>query len=173
MKVKVDKFCSLATSPSWQAWLFHFDANLYKTFIKGLQASRGCGQNSDLMIKVLEEIGKLNGNDKLLNFLQQHYPHALVDSQPKVEMKTVAVDEIFEHYNPNLLTYPRRIIFTGSSRELKTKVQSFLLDKIKSDFIIVDGKAYVEYLTNEDSQLKDSIPMKNWKIAAWKLRVKS
>lgn len=178
MKVKVEKFCALATSPSWQAWLFHFNADLYRRFIKRLQESRGCGQNRDLMIEILGEIDKLSGNEKLLGFLHQHYPHILINEAPPVRAEpspessrqVVGADEIFEHYNPNLLTYPRRIIFTGSARELKTKVQSFLLDKIKSDSVIVGEKAYVEYLTADDAALKDSIPQKNWRIAAWKLR---
>ena len=168
MRIDTSKFCSLATSPSWQAWLFHFNADIYRRFIKSLQESRGCGQNRELMINILQEINKIDNGIKLGSFLQQHYPYMLLNDFDTPQL--LNNDEIFEYYNPNILTYPRRMIFVGSPRELKSKVQSFLIDKIKSDFIIIGDKAYVEYLTTEDTTLKDQIPSKSWMIARWRSR---
>jgi hypothetical protein len=173
VKVRIDKFCALSTSPPWQAWLYHFNNDLCKKFLKRLQESRGCNHNRDLMMETLTEIERLDGGDQLISFLTQHYPHMLVAEQgEKLATNTAksGSDEIFEHYNPNILTYPRRLIFTGAEHELRKRVQSFLVDKIKSDYEIVGEKAYVEFLNREDAAVAASVPIKNWLIAAWRLR---
>jgi hypothetical protein len=169
MRVKIDKFCSLSTSPSWQAWLFHFDGELYKQFIKKLQESRGCNHNRDIMSETLKTINEMGGSDRLLEFLSSHYPHMLVnDEKLPVVAAMPEAGEIFENYHPGILTYPRRVIFTGAN--LQKQVKSFLVDKIKSDFVIVGDRAYVEYLTRDDRDIVDSIPQKNWRISAWRTR---
>jgi hypothetical protein len=178
MKVKVDKFCSLSTSPSWQAWLFHLNGKLYHSFMKQLQESRGCNQNRDIMIELLKEIEKIEfGTDKLFDFLQKHYPHMIVkdDGTPvkpavktKSERQPRKADDIFPYFNPAIVTYPRRQVFDGDNLERRTK--EFLVDKLKSDYVIVDGKSYIEYLERRDITLSDQIPARNWMIAAWRLR---
>lgn len=173
LRVKVEKFCSLSTSPSWQAWLFHFDQAIYFRFIKKLAESRGCNQNKDLMTVVLTEIEAVEGGGaKLLDFLTKHYPTMLIDengNRPQRAEPNVGTDDIFEHYNPAVLTYPRRIILTG--RDVKKQVAEFLLDKVKSDSLVVGERAYVEYLTRADAHLVDQVPQKNWKIAAWRAKL--
>lgn len=169
MKVRVDKFCSLSTSPSWQAWLFHFDVPLYRRFMKQLQESRGCGQNRDIMVELLKEIDKVPGGaDRLFTFLKQHYPNMLVKEDAEPTPRAVPSGEVFPYFNPGLLTYPRRQIFTGAN--LQKQVAEFLLDKLKSDSVVVGDTAYVEYLERGDAALADKIPAKNWLIAAWRLK---
>ncbi len=173
MKIKVDKFCSLSTSPSWQAWLFHFDVAIYRRFMRQLQESRGCNQNRDIMVELLKEVEKVpEGVEKLFGFLEKHYPHMIVREasaqRPEPKKQTQPVGPVFQQFNPNILTYPRRQILDGD--DLKQRVQEFMLDKIKGDFVIVDGKAYVEFLERVDVPLAEKIPAKNWQIAAWRLR---
>lgn len=182
MKVKVDKFCSLSTSPSWQAWLFHLDAAIYRKFMRRLQESRGCNQNKDLMVELLKEFEQIPGAvEKLFEFLSKHYPHMILKedqptkapakSQPAPAPKPNLGGAVFPYFNPQILTYPRRQIFEGD--DLERRAKEFLLDKLKSDFVIVDGKAYVEYLERADAQLESKIPQKNWQIAAWRLKAGS
>lgn len=170
VQLKVDKFCGLATSPSWQAWLYRFDATLFNRFTLRLRESRGCNQNRDLMVETLKEIKTLNGEEKLLEFIHQHYSSMLMNELPMAVPQSDDTTEVFGYHNPYILTYPRRVIFSGEETELRKKVNAFLLDKIKSDFVIVHDKAYIEYLLPEDTHLKDSIPLKNWKIGQWRLR---
>lgn len=169
MRVKVEQFCSLATSPSWQAWLYHFNVDLYRRFIKRLQESRGCSQNRGLMTEVLQEIDKAGGGTALGTFLSQHYPH-MIDEPGQVRKPPAQITDVFEYYNPNIMTYPRRIIFTGDARTLKRTVNAFVLDKIKHDSIIIGNTAYVEYLTADDAAVADKIPNQNWQIPAYRLR---
>lgn len=173
MRIKVDQFCTLATSPSWQAWLYHHHVNLYRKFIRQIQGSRGCNQNRELMTEVLQEIDKAGG-DALAEFLQKHYPHMISGQQPlrhqREDSKALDNDGVFQHYNPNILTYPRRQIFVGPKSMLKGKVQEFLLDKIRGDHIIIGERAYIEYLEKSDKAIADQIPIKNWLIAAYRQR---
>lgn len=169
-KVKIDKFCSLAHSPSWQAWLYHFDANLFSEFTKKIRASRGCSQNTDIMIDTLKDIDKdISGSDKLLKFLRLNYPYMLVDDVDDVK-DDIINDEIFEHYNPDILTYPHRLIIAGSKQDLLNRIQTFSENKLRVDYVIVDDKLYIEYLNNNDGNISSKIPKSNWKIASWKLK---
>lgn len=167
MKIKVEQFCSLATSPSFQSWLFHYDDGLYRRFIARLRESRGCGDNRELMKGLLTNIQEQGGGDAMTTFLQKHYP-AMVGGGTKASAGDY--DDVFTHYNPNILTYPRRIIFVGPKRELLKKVREFVLDKPKSDHIIVGDRAYVEYLEEADAAITDKIPLRNWQIAAYRQR---
>jgi hypothetical protein len=175
INLKVEKFCSLVDSPSWQAWLWKFDHNLYNKFMAGLRASKNCTQNSELMIIILNMIQDVHGgSEKLFEFITSNYPHMLAgeDSQPlRVETpQNVSGDNIFPNYVPGVLTYPRRIILVGNGQSLKKRVNSFVLDKIKHDTLIVGDKAYIEYLTAADSNILAHLPMKNWLIAAYRAR---
>ena len=148
---------------------------LYRKFIHKLRESSGCTQNKDLMVEVLKEIDKTGGDD-LIEFLQKHYPHMLSGQstirQQNEDAQALKDDNVFQHYNPNILTYPRRQIFVGPRSMLNGKVQEFLLDKIRGDHIIVKGRAYIEYLEKGDTAIADQIPQSNWQISQYRLRQK-
>lgn len=158
MNIKVEQFCSLATSPSWQAWLYRFDSVLYKSFITRLQSSKGCNQNREIMKSTLSELNKLNANDSLEIFLRKHYPH-MIEERKKSNL-------VFKNYNPTLLTFPRRMIISGD--DIERKVLDFVSDKIKYDFIVVDGIAYVEYLTTDDKNIVGRLPASSWQVRRYK-----
>lgn len=174
MKLRVDKFCSLATSPSWQAWLYRFDASLYREFIVKLQSAKGCSGNKEIMLELLKRIEAMDGGaDKLEAFISKNYAHMMItdDATPRpVPVQSQTVQQVFQYYNPNLLTYPRRIVFEGDERSLAKTINEFVLDKIKYDSLILNGKAYVEYLTQADRLIINSIPVTNWQIAAYRLK---
>jgi hypothetical protein len=164
MKLKVEQFCSLATSPSWQAWLYKYNPEIYADFIKKIKLNNSCTRNKEYMTDVLTKIDQAGGGDDLCDFLLNHYPY-VIDG---IDFTAVKPNRpVFEYYNPDILTFPRRIVFTGSN--LKRQVNSFVIDKIKYDSIIVDGVAYVEYLTSEDKGIMYSIPSENWQIASYRL----
>jgi len=170
MQIKIEQFCSLATSPSWQAWLYHYNADLYRQFINKLQQSRGCKQNSEIMTEILNEIKKCGGDNDLGAFLSKHYPHVIISNESTPDIVGES-DDVFEYYNPNILSYPRRIIFTGDQRSLKRTINEFVLDKIKYDSIIIGDKAYIEYLTSDDAGIVDKIPNHNWQIPSYRLKM--
>jgi len=130
-----------------------------------LRKSKGCSGNTDLMIDTLKRIDSIpHGSDKLLGFLRANYAYMLVN-----ETSNDNVDEIFGYYNPAILTYPRRLVMTGSQTELQQRLSEFSTDKLKVEHIIIGEKLYIEYLTNADSRLVNQIPQGNWKITSYKL----
>lgn len=119
------------------------------------------------MIELLKEIENIDGGEQMFAFLQTNYPHIIVSEKEK-QPKTNINDQVFKYYNPNILTYPRRIILEGNKAQLLQKVQNFIVDKIKSDYVIINNRAYVEYLMQADANLKDQIPLNNWQIAIYR-----
>jgi len=164
--IKTEQFCSLSTSPAWQSWLWHFNQDMFHSFINKLQQSRGCTANRELMTDVLAQIDKIpDGMRKLWAFLSEQYPHMLVDELPAVPaVKSV----VFSEYNPSILTYPRRIIFSGP--DAGKQFIDFVSGKLKIDHITVDGSIYVEYLLKSDQHLVDKIPEKSWQIRSYKAK---
>lgn len=167
-QIKVEKFCSLATSPEWQAWLFHFDTDLYRTFIGKLNQSRGCGQNRTIMQETLTDIVKIDNGVKLLSFLSDKFKHVL---NKQIIEQTIKVPPVFENFNPTILTFPHRTIISGN--DITNQVKQFLSDKDIYDYVIVNGQAYIEYLYRHEAHLKAMIPIKNWLVTKWRAQYQS
>lgn len=166
MKLKVSQFCTLSTSPSWQSWLFSIDQSIYKSFKAKMQNSRGCTQNREIMLDTLAALQDSGHIDTFSEFILTNYPYIIEGHEAKMPKYNGPVFE----YNPDIITFPRRMVFTGESNEVKRKLNSFLLDKYRHDSIIVDNIAYIEYLTREDKDIEDKIPAKNWLIAAYRIK---
>jgi hypothetical protein len=171
MMLKVDQFCSLVTNPSWQAWLYKFDAELYTEFAERLRAARSCSDNREVMASMLPKIEDRNGKDQLIAFLRQSFPH-VIDEKAVAKKADEQYPPVFEHTNSRIISYPRRVIFDGDTQSLKQKILQFTIDKPKHDSIIIKDKAYVEYLRREDMQVAHQIPLKNWKIAEYRIKYK-
>ena len=159
MRIRVDKFCSLATSRDWQTWLFKYNEELYREFIARLRLTRGCGDNRELMIQTLDMVHQAGGTTVLLDFLRANYPYIIVgDNQQKPATEW---DRLF---HSGILTYPKRKILFGTADQLPLLVEQFVSDKIKYESLIVSDRAYVEYLDSGEEHLFAQIPTKNWLI---------
>jgi hypothetical protein len=165
MRVRADKYCSLATSHSWQAWLHGYNVDVWTKFMARLRESRGCNNNRDIMMATLQEIESGGGGEALLAFLNKNYP-AMVIHEPTPIPQNV---EVFPDYNPGILTYPRRTTISGP--ELERRVQKFMRGKLKAEHVIVNGTAYVEYLLPEDAALASQIPDRSWQVRVWRGRM--
>jgi hypothetical protein len=116
------------------------------------------------MLRLLTDIQNTGGNNSLIAFISKNYGH-MIDGGDIVESNG---GDVFVGYNPNILTYPHRVIFSGDSRSLLKKAKEFLLDKLSGDYIIVGDKLYIEYLNKSDSRISGSIPIDNWQIANYR-----
>lgn len=159
MKLKVEQFCALATSASWQTWLYHFNKEVYRNFILKLQNARNCGENRIVMVDILEDIQKIGGDKHLYDFLSENYPHVIISADRPNSDK----HGVFPGYSDNLVTYPHRKIFSD-----KGEADKFVSNKSKYDSITIDDLIYVEYLDKSEIHLFNEIPKKNWQIAAYR-----
>ena len=168
MKLRIGQFCSLAASPTFQSWLYKTDIDVYRIYQRQMRSSKGCAENKTVMEETLQLLRDANKEVELYTFLKAAYPNMI---EGYVSRPTIAEGDVFPEFNPDILTYPHRIIFEGLKEPyLKRKVQSFLLNKIKSDYIIIDDKAYVEYLSEDDKQVVDQIPLSNWLVSQYRLK---
>ena len=170
MKIKVDQFCSLSTSPTWTEWLRRYDLSIAERFAKKMNSSQGCARNREIMEETLDEIEATGGTNKLVEFISVNYPYMVDDGPVRAAAVVRKNVPVFGYYNPGILTYPRRIIIKPEGRDLRRAVQEFIFDKLKHDSIIVDNVAYIEYLTHADADVLNKIPSSNWKIAEYRLR---
>ncbi len=150
--------------------MYQFNVAIYKQFTTLMRASTGCTNNREIMLATLQQIkAEPNGEGELHAFLSINYPY-MIDGyvgQKKPIQNTHG--ELFPNFNPKLLTFPHRLIFEDQpGLKLDRRVKSFLIDKVKYDYIIIGDKAYIEYLNTEDSKIIDKIPLKNWLIAAYR-----
>lgn len=175
-KIKLDQFCGLSTDQNWQAWLYQHYIQLYRELMDHLKTSRGCGHNRE---KMVELTGKLQaqpgGLEALIGFLRSNFPAMLeymapTPGLPGAASPVAAAQVPFELKSPGLLTFPQRTILEHSNPAiLQQNVQKFASDKVKYDFIIIDGKAYIEYVSASHSRIAGQIPIKNWLVTAFKL----
>ncbi len=156
MKIRVEKFCSLATARDWQTWLYHYDQQLYAEFIAKLRQARGCNDNRKLMVEILEAIDDRGDGPRLSEFLRSNYPRLIIDERVPDEKEW---DKLF---GTNVLTFPHRKILSGSGKQLTNLIKQFLSDKINYEFVVKDDKAYIEYLNRGEEHLIADIPARNW-----------
>ncbi len=170
MDIKIGQFCSLATAPKWQTWLFGHDGKYYAEFIEKLRKSTGCRQNSEIMKEALDYLEKKGSRDALETFLKKEFPNALSDGKPApAKPRPKNPDPMyFRDFMTKALTFPRRQIITGNPDTLVENVNKFLAGKIMADYVIFGNRAYIEYLEEQDAKLKDKVPFKNWKTSTWK-----
>jgi hypothetical protein len=167
LKVRTSVFCGIATSPAWQSWLFEFDQDLYRSFMAKLHESKGCGENRQIMMNLFEEIQQGGHEDTLVAFLQQRFPTALLSNPAPV----AKVDNnIFPDYTPGVLTYPHRHII-DSGENVQQQISEFLKGKGRSDVLVKNGVAYIEYMLLEEKGM--DIPVSNWLLQAWKQKHKN
>ena len=164
MKLVLSQLCNLSISKSWHNWLYDFDKNIYTNFIQLMRESKNCSDNKKAMLIIVNKIKE--GQDAAMFYEYLHLNHPLAITGHKFDKE---VNRVFEDYDPNIKTYPKRVIMSNNNKKaLLNRVKSFARNKICCDYIIIDDKAYIEYLDNDELDIIDNIPNKNWLIAAYR-----
>lgn len=176
MKVRVNQFCGLSTSPQIQAWLYRYNADLYNSFIEDMKQSRGCNQNRENMQKVYDAIVANGDLEKLTDYLKTHFPHVIeIEGQetpeapstllvPETENSTNILNAMKEMFNRRTVTFPRRTVVPVTGFDPDVAVESFSKDKIAVKWLVHDNVLYLEYLLKVDEPIKDSILESNWLV---------
>jgi len=157
MKIKTDLYCSLASHPLWQQWLKDTDENLYGVFIEKFRASKSCSNNARIMVELLPDIENSGLKDKLMNFLVVNFPNAVIRDD-----NSEYITSIERYFTGNTFTYPRRTILIADNAEINNLLLKFLDGKIQYEYMLAEGKAYIEYLNVEDIEVQGKIPETKW-----------
>lgn len=171
-KIKQNEFCFLAKSELFLTWLKGIDEAVYADLVKFLMEGHTCGDNRLKMIEILKYIQKNQQWAKSLEeFITKNYPAMIVDDSNENKSRVIsrAIDNkhrVFSYYDPTLATFPRRIILSGN--DLQKQVRDFCSKQFYYESIVVEDRAYIEYVPQGISDLIKDIPEKNWQIRAYK-----
>jgi hypothetical protein len=157
MKIKTELYCSLASHPLWQQWLKETDENLYGVFIEKFRASKSCSNNARIMVDLLPDIEVAGLKEKLMEFLVINFPSAVIRDE-----NTEYIASIERYFTGNTLTYPRRTILLADNADINNMLLKFLDGKIQYEYMLAEGKAYIEYLNVEDIEVQGKIPETKW-----------
>lgn len=172
-KINSNEFCYLAKSEIFLTWLKSLNADLHTDLIRFLMSGNGCAENRAKMYEVLQVIVKnRQWALSLESFLLKHFPAMIVGDKASAAAPRRLTKEVenkhnvFTYYDPSLTTFPRRIILSGD--DLRKKVGDFCARQFYCEWIIIEDRAYVEYIQPDASIQKSDIPEKNWQIRAFK-----
>jgi len=191
MKIKKKYFCSLAHSDQWHGWLSANAKDLYNELMEVLKIP-GCRSNKNKMMEIYNAIYDRKLSKEFEDFVKEKFP-ILVDSkepivknkvvrsrntpkklrQNKVIVPSVNLNKhnVFKSYNPNILSFPHKMIFVDGDRDsLDKKVKDFIKDKVGVDYIIIDDHAYIEYFMPKYGNIIDKIPTNTRDINIYRSR---
>lgn len=174
--IRVESFCALSGNSQWQNWLYKYDITLYNELIAHLRVSRGCGHNREKMIDLMGKIeARPGGRDVIVEFLRANFPSMLdyagapVSKPAPSAVPGVQLPQVPFEWNGNSLTFPKRAVLDNPDpAALRAEVDRLVSDKLRYDFVILQDKAYVEYVPANHAKILDQIPVSNWKVSLFK-----
>jgi hypothetical protein len=181
MQVDQGRFCSLSSNRDWQNWLRNTDQALYGDLMATRAAGRGCNANKEKMKQIYSALYARGKGEALEELIKERFAYLIIGSvatseppkaQPKPKPLTPSVKVfaptnasnlnkhgVFESYRPNILTFPKKMIFQNTNRaQLEAIVKHFLKDKVSFDYLIIDDRAYVEYFDAQHQAEAERIP---------------
>jgi len=171
-KINSNEFCYLAKSELFLTWLKNLDSAMHTDLISFLMSGKGCSENRTKMYDLLQAITRNRQWALALeSFLMQNFPAMIIDDSRDIKTSTRTKEvenkhNVFSYYDPSLATFPRRIIFY--SDDLQKDVRDFCARQFYCEWIIIEDRAYIEYIPHDAAAYKSEIPEKNWQIRAFK-----
>jgi hypothetical protein len=107
-------------------------------------------------LPIIEKAGLMSA---LMDFVSRYFPNMV--EMDELDAELISIERYF---TGQTLTYPRRILIQGQPDNLNANLMKFLDGKIKYEYIISNGKALVEYLSEDDREIADKVPDTKWLI---------
>ena len=114
------------------------------------------------MLEILPLLENRGKKIVLAQFLAKHFPNMIALDEEDEELLRLE-----KYFLANALTFPRRMIITDAD-DINKVLMSFLDGKIQYEYVLVGNKAYVEYLTEEDTDIQKILPEGKWLLKAYK-----
>jgi hypothetical protein len=170
-RVRSKQFCILSREMLWQSWLHSVAPDLYDDLIKHLETSSGCRSNTIKMEIIQKQLEIRGMSSKMVTFLLKNYPATVEEVHEPSDLPTGpksdillagASQSIFKSYNPNLLTFPQRLIFENNDVDvLYRDTLEFIRNKVSVDYLIIDNRSYIEYFKTKYAAESKVIKMNN------------
>lgn len=187
-KIRINEFCGISRNKIWQSWLESTAPDLHQQLIVTVtDPGGGCKKNTAAMVDIYNTLVRRGHEKILLDFLKKEFPVALEEVQKNVFQTTETEKDkkidpkvyndigepnkhkIFKSYNPNILTFPQKmIIIDPNTFSLNKKVRNFIKDKIDADFLIIEDRAYIEYFLSKYRQEASKYPQELRELYQWR-----
>jgi hypothetical protein len=120
--------------------------------VSHLSLSKSCRSNSEKMSIIQKELEKRGKMVDMINFLRKEFP-IVIESGDVTNTLTVTIRRssnpgrlVFAHYNPELLTFPHKLIMENTDQQQLIKdVKDFCSNHFGTDYVIAGTMAYIEY----------------------------
>jgi hypothetical protein len=164
------------------------DDGLYKQLTD--RKPTGCKGNREVMLQIHAGLYAKNKGDEFEKFIRNNYPHIIEDAAlvnqiketaaettvPDIsfDMRVIADDKnlnkhgVFPSYNPDILMFPHRHIIVGDNNTLTQAINEFSKGKHILDWIVVDDRAYIEWLSDKYISILEQIPEHQFQIRRYK-----
>jgi hypothetical protein len=143
---------------------------LSEKLLKHLKKNKGCKSNREVMQIIRRKLDERDLSVKLVKFLRQIFPLALrpvmtiennkaTPEPPKInKVSEMNKHKVFKIYKPHILTFPHKLIMRdGDPVLLEKKAKRFIKTKIRTDYIIIEDTAYIEYFDPRFREEADQI----------------
>lgn len=189
--LKTSLFCGISERASWKQWLKNAASDLHFKLIE-TQRQTSCRKNTAVMKEIRAELYERNLGTEFEAFIHKNFPmvidreSSIVSQQvtatpaaaakPLPQQRTMVAastnkHNVFKNYRAGLLTFPHKKIFVNQNKQqLEAIVQSFLRDKIGTDYIIVEDYAYIEYFNQVYSNEVEKVPKESRDIYQYRLK---
>jgi len=150
-KIKARQFCSLSKEIKWQNWLKSVAPDLNRDLLSHLTKSKSCRSNSEKMSVIQKELATRGKSMDMVNFLKKEFPIVIEEENDKPQAITIKRSSnpgrlVFAYYNPELLTFPHKLIMENTDQQQLTRdVKDFCSKHFGTDYVIIENMAYIEY----------------------------
>jgi hypothetical protein len=130
------------------------------------------------MLEIQNKIKERGRLSALVNFLLLEYPGVveiiedgkkISSSKPKI--MPINDNKVFRYYNPNLLSFPQKLIITNLNQQaLEISVLEFCKNKISTDYLIIGNTAYIEYIKPKYYEEAKSVKNENRDLYRYRTR---
>lgn len=181
-KIRSSQFCSLITDHSFSEWLKSISISYYNELITHLSKNPKCSENRKKMIEIQNKLIKNGKSGLLVNYLRDNHPYVLqsinaieYNERTSTTVKLIKQPNehnVFEHYNPKLLSFPQKVIFKNDNIDLlRRDTLRFCRDKYSCDYLILGCYSFVEYFSRE--YINESVSVLKNNRELYKYRVKN
>jgi hypothetical protein len=161
-----------------------FDKNAGPLYIKiesAIKKNIGDMVVQSAMVDAYESVMQSNLSDGFAHHLKTNHPEIIVDEVVKIPstariMLDACTDpnNVFRHYNPQILRFPMQIIFMTDDKEMLIgAISDFKRRHPNCEHTIVGEYGYIEYIPEDMLDTLDDIPDENWEIRKVKGKDKS
>jgi hypothetical protein len=125
--------------------------------------------------KELDKRGKIT---QMVDFLKKEFPIVIEEENSQTPAVTIKKTSnpgrlVFAHYNPELLTFPHKLIMESTDQQqLIRDVKDFCSKNFGTDYLIIGNMAYIEYFPLKYESEVKKIDYATREIAQFRKRLK-